>query len=55
MERDFNNLADTYLREHETKSDEEFWAFEEVSEILRSGDLELALADHTAALEEGTG
>jgi hypothetical protein len=42
MERDFSNLADTYLRQHETKSDEDFWACEEVNEIVRSGDLELA-------------
>jgi hypothetical protein len=42
MERDFNNLADTYLRQHETKSDEDFWAWGEVGEIVRSGDLELA-------------
>ena len=34
-----NTLADTYLRQYATKRDEDFWAWQEVDRILRSGDL----------------
>jgi len=42
MEFDLNKLADTYLQNHATGSQDDFWAFEEVSEIIRSGDLDKA-------------
>ena len=42
MQRDLTTLAEMYLRQHETKSDEDFWAWEEVDAIVRSGDLDLA-------------
>ena len=43
MDFDLNTLAVIYLRLHPTKSDEDFWAWEEVNRRVRSGDLELAL------------
>jgi hypothetical protein len=42
MERDLNTIADTYLRHHQTHSDEDFWAWQEVEDIVRGGDLDLA-------------
>jgi len=42
MRSDLNILAETYLRHHGNHRDEDFWAWEEVNEIVRSGDLELA-------------
>jgi hypothetical protein len=42
MEFDLDTLADTYLQHHATRRDEDFWAWEEVSEIVRSGDLDKA-------------
>ena len=42
MERDLNTIADTYLRHHQAHSDEDFWAWQEVEDIVRSGDLDLA-------------
>lgn len=42
MQRDLNTLTDTYLRQNETKNKEDFWAWEEVHDIVRGGDLELA-------------
>jgi hypothetical protein len=42
MDVDLKTLADTYLRQYETKGDEEFWAWQEVDRIVRSGDLDLA-------------
>lgn len=42
MDLDLNTLADTYLRQYTTKRDEDFWAWQEVDRILRSGDLGLA-------------
>jgi hypothetical protein len=42
METDLNTLADTYLRHHDTNRDEDFWAWEEVSEIVRSRDVDRA-------------
>jgi hypothetical protein len=37
MDFDLNTLADTYLRYHATKREEDFWAFDEVNRIIRSG------------------
>jgi hypothetical protein len=42
MGHDLNTLADTYLRHQVTKRDEDFWAWEQVSEIVRSGNLDRA-------------
>jgi hypothetical protein len=42
MQRDLNLIADTYLRHHATKCDEDWWAWEEVEAIVRSGDLDVA-------------
>jgi len=42
MEFDLNTLADTYLHHHATRRDEDFWAFGEISQIVRSGDLDKA-------------
>ena len=42
MRSDLNTLADAYFRQHETKSDQDFWAWEEVHGIVRSGDLDAA-------------
>jgi hypothetical protein len=42
MDFDLNTLADTYLRQHTTKSDKDFWAWQEVDRRVRSGDLDLA-------------
>lgn len=42
MEFDPNKLTGTYLQHHATRRDEDFWAWEKVSEIVRSGDLHKA-------------
>jgi hypothetical protein len=42
MDCDLNTLADTYLRHHATKSDDDFWAWQRVDEIVRGGDLDRA-------------
>lgn len=42
MEFDLETLADTYLQLHATQRNEDFWAWEKVSEIVRSGDLDKA-------------
>src|SRR5215470_2641492 len=42
MDFDLNTLADTYLRNNATRGDEDFWAFEVVNQIIRSGDLDKA-------------
>ena len=42
MQHDLNSIADTYLRHHQTQNDEDFWAWQEVEDIVRSGDLDLA-------------
>jgi len=42
MEFDLNTLADIYLRNYPTGRDEDFWAWAEVDEIVRSGDLDKA-------------
>jgi hypothetical protein len=42
MENDLNKLADTYLLNYESKTDADFWAWEGVNEIIRSGDLNSA-------------
>jgi hypothetical protein len=42
MDRDLNTLADTYLRHHTSRSDEDFWAWQKVDEIVRGGDLDRA-------------
>jgi len=39
---DLNTLTDTYLRNHATHRDEDFWAWEEVTRIVQSGDLDRA-------------
>jgi hypothetical protein len=42
MDFDLNTLVDTYLRHHATKREEDFWAFDEISRIIRRGDLDVA-------------
>ena len=42
MDFDLNTLADTYLRQCATKRDEDFWAWQEVERLVRSGDLGVA-------------
>jgi hypothetical protein len=42
MEFDLNTLADTYFRNHATRREEDFWAWQKVQEIVRSGDLDKA-------------
>ena len=42
MDGDLNTLADTYLRHHMTRSEDDFWAWQRVTEIVRSGDLDRA-------------
>ena len=42
MDFDLNTLADAYLRQHATKSDDGFWAWEEVNRRVRSNDLDTA-------------
>ena len=42
MDCDLNTLADTYLRHHATRSDDDFWAWQKVDEIVRGGDLDRA-------------
>jgi hypothetical protein len=42
MDSDLNSLADSYLRHHATKSDDDFWAWQRVDEIVRGGDLDRA-------------
>jgi hypothetical protein len=42
MDYDLNTLADTYLRNGATRSDEDFWAWQRVDEIVRAGDLDRA-------------
>jgi hypothetical protein len=42
MDCDLNTLADSYLRHNATRSDAEFWAWQRVGEIVRSGDLDRA-------------
>src|SRR5215469_7484675 len=42
MDRDLNTLADSYLRHQATKSDDDFWAWQRVDEIVRAGDLDRA-------------
>jgi hypothetical protein len=37
-----NTLTDTYLRNQATRRDEDFWAWEEVTRIVQSGDLDRA-------------
>jgi uncharacterized protein DUF6869 len=39
MEIDFKKLAETYLRSRHQR-DEDFWAWEEVNAMVRSGDLD---------------
>jgi len=39
---DLNTLVDTYLRQHATKRDEDFWAWQEVDRRVKTGDLDLA-------------
>src|SRR3954470_12216992 len=43
MDCDLNTLADTYLRHHANGSDADFWAWQKVDEIVRSGDLDHAM------------
>jgi len=42
MAFDLDTLAETYLRNHAARRDEDLWAVEKVGEILRSGDLDKA-------------
>lgn len=42
MQRDLNTITDIYLRHHETHGEEDYWAWEEVEDIIHSGDLDLA-------------
>ena len=42
MDFDLNSLADTYLRQHATKSEDDFWAWEEVNRRVRSNDFDTA-------------
>src|SRR5690242_17972771 len=35
MNSDLNTLADTYLRHHATRSDDDFWAWEEVHRLIK--------------------
>jgi len=42
MDRDLNTLADSYLRHQATKSNDDFWAWQRVDEIVRAGDLDRA-------------
>ena len=42
MDFDLNTLVDGYLRHHATKSDDDFWAWQRVDEIVRGGDLDRA-------------
>jgi Family of unknown function (DUF6869) len=42
MEHDLNTLTDTYLRHQANKNDQDFWAWQKVFQIVRSGDLDLA-------------
>jgi hypothetical protein len=42
MECDLNTLADSYLRHYATNSDDDFWAWQRVDEIVRSRDLDRA-------------
>lgn len=59
MEYDLNNLAETYLRHHVQRRDEDFWAFQEVDRIVRTDlrrgwemtQLLLRKAEHNSALE----
>jgi hypothetical protein len=40
LHHDLNALADTYLRNHTTRRDEDFWAYEGINWIIGSGDLD---------------
>jgi hypothetical protein len=42
MDLDLNTLAETYLRNHAARRDEDHLALEEVNQIIRSGDLDKA-------------
>jgi|SRR5580765_6400685 len=42
MDSDLNTVADSYLRHHATRSDNDFWAWQRVNEILRGSDLDRA-------------
>lgn len=42
MDCDLNTLTDTYLRNQARGRDEDFWAWEEVTRIVQSGDLDRA-------------
>jgi hypothetical protein len=42
MDFDLNTLTNSYLRQHATKSEAEFWACEEVDRRVRSGDFDIA-------------
>ena len=42
MNCNLDTLADAYLRQHTTKSDDDFWACEQVDTIIRAGDLQAA-------------
>ena len=42
MDCDLNTLTDNYLRHSATGSDDDFWAWQGVDEIVRGGDLDRA-------------
>jgi len=42
MDCDLNTLTDNYLRHSATGSDDDFWAWQRVDEIVRGGDLDRA-------------